>query len=182
MRRSSELNRGRPKRWAITLSVINVVLYVVLMAMSRTPRTEGIFKDYSIDFHTPLSLRVAIALDAPALFLAAALAQLVGKQEMGLIWILGVVPTIALWYFIGLWLDRFQMPARTTSRSAWREPNRLIGVVVLCGILLFAGWTWPRAFMSQASLDLSFEIVACLIIWPVFVGLVALRTIWRGAY
>jgi hypothetical protein len=168
-----------PRRWALILSVINVVVYGVLVATSRPPKIEGLFGNADVGFYAPLSERIAVALDAPALFPAMLIARLVGTQEKWFVWSVGVAPMIVLWYFIGLWLDRFHLPARSNSVLAWREPSRLIAAVVLCSALLFVGLTWQRAF---AGADWGLGIVAGMVIWPVVIGVIAIRTIWRGVY
>ena len=183
MRHSSASTRVRPRRWAIVLSVMNAFVYGVLVVLSRPPKAEGIFEGFVIDYHTPLAARVIIALNAPVIALAALIAELLGALELLVVLIFGIVPAIFLWYLVGLWLDRFQMPARPISASSWRDPSRLIGVAILSSVLLFVALIWPQVLASQHLAELwSFDIVACLIVWPTFVGLVAVRTIWRGIY
>ena len=171
------------RRWALILSVANIVLYGLLAVLARRPSLEGAFANADVDFYTPLSERIAIALDAPALFIAYLTSRFVGNREWSFVWGLGVVPTICLWYFIGLWIDRFRVPVKSKYVSAWREPSRLIAAGVLCGVLLFIVFVWPGVLREEPSLfERGFEVVASLIVWPIIIGVIACRTIWRGAY
>lgn len=172
------------KKWAILLSVANTLAYATLFELSRPPQIEGIFREFSVDFYTPLAPRAALALNTPAFAVAASMAQLLGTLELSVIWGLGLLPAGALWYFIGLWIDRFQMPPRPISRHSWREPTRLVASSVLGLLLLFMAVTWPQALVTLHTGGIwnSFEVIAAVVVWPAFLGLVSIRTIWKGVY
>lgn len=162
--------------------MISVMLYLTLMIMSRPKKVEGIFADADIDFYAPLSERIAFALNAPAMIFAWRSDSLFDNQSWWFKWCLGLVPTFALWYLIGLWLDRFHLPP-TTHSSIWRTPTRLIAIVVMGGVLLLMGLTASKIYTSQlAPSEWGFEVFASLVVWPVLVCVIAIRTIRRGVY
>lgn len=175
----SGLGINKTNVWAKRLSVIGLIIYASLMAMSYPPKIEGVFADADLDFHASFSERLAFTLNAPAMLIAAHIDTVYGTGQWWFKWLAGVLPTFFFWYLAGLWFDRIQLPALQQYHSprqgfAFRARNRLAWWIVCLAITVLL----IIALFELYTLYWSFDMVSVLVLWPAIISALGIRTIW----
>jgi len=147
--------------WARTLPAISLAVYAALALWAWPIEIEGF--DLVRTVHP--GERIAIALNSPLLLFVW------GGSPQPADWWVGALPVILVWYSIGWWLERYELPLWLKSARSWTS-TRMLGVGLAAAALLGAGAYW-----LDYPLDILVDVVIGLVIWPIIFVTMAVQVL-----
>lgn len=157
------------------MPAISLSIYVALMALARPIHIEGLDVDR---FSFSLPERVAIALNSPVVAFVWNLSSFVDYPQWWVKWCFGAVPVFLVWYSIGWWTDRYELPKWLRS-AAWLNWPRSIAVGLLGAVLFELGAHWLRT-SHELSADWMLDLVAAFVFWPILILTLVIEVLKGG--